>query len=103
MKSFRQFFDGFFDIRRQEAGRGLLMAIILGSSGKLRRGNIGKTDLTAKGFDQDNAFMLADIEGDRMSFRVMTRSGKNSRSGKHHTSGKDASGRSSKVVLTCWA
>jgi 3',5'-cyclic AMP phosphodiesterase CpdA len=49
---------------------------ILGSSGKLRRGNIGKTELTAKGFDQDNAFMLADIEGDRMSFRVMTRSGK---------------------------
>ena len=49
---------------------------ILGSSGKLRRGNIGTTGLTAKGFDQDNAFMLADIEGDRMSFQVMTRSGK---------------------------
>ena len=49
---------------------------ILGSSGKLRRNNIGKTELTAKGFDQDNAFMLADIEGDRMSFKVMTRSGK---------------------------
>jgi 3',5'-cyclic AMP phosphodiesterase CpdA len=49
---------------------------IVGSSGKLREGNIGKTELTAKGFDQDNVFMLAEVEGDEMSFQVVSRLGK---------------------------
>jgi 3',5'-cyclic AMP phosphodiesterase CpdA len=48
---------------------------ILGSSAKLREGNIAKSDLTSKGFDADNVFMLADIAGDNMSFRVITRKG----------------------------
>jgi hypothetical protein len=48
---------------------------ILGSSAKLREGNIAKTELTVKGFDADNVFMLADIAGDNMSFRVITRKG----------------------------
>ncbi len=41
---------------------------IMGSSGQLRRGNIGKTALTEKGFDQDNAFMLAMIAGARAGY-----------------------------------
>ena len=49
---------------------------IVGSSGQLRKGNIGKTDLTEKGFDQDNTFMLAEIEGDNMAFQVISRTGK---------------------------
>jgi predicted phosphodiesterase len=48
---------------------------IVGSSGKLRDGNIGKTALTAKGFDRDNAFMLAEIVGDQMFFQVISRTG----------------------------
>jgi 3',5'-cyclic AMP phosphodiesterase CpdA len=48
---------------------------IIGSSAKLREGNIGKTELTAKGFDADNVFMLAQIAGDNMTFRVITRKG----------------------------
>jgi 3',5'-cyclic AMP phosphodiesterase CpdA len=48
---------------------------IIGSSAKLREGNIGKTELTGKGFDADNVFMLAEIAGDNMTFRVMTRKG----------------------------
>jgi 3',5'-cyclic AMP phosphodiesterase CpdA len=48
---------------------------IIGSSAKLREGNIGKTELTAKGFDADNVFMLAEIAGDNMTFRVITRKG----------------------------
>ena len=48
---------------------------IIGSSAKLREGNIAKTELTVKGFDADNVFMLADIAGDNMSFRVITRKG----------------------------
>lgn len=49
---------------------------IVGSSGQLRQGNIGKTGLTAKGFDQDNVFMLAEIAGDDMFFQVISRAGK---------------------------
>jgi predicted MPP superfamily phosphohydrolase len=50
---------------------------IVGSSGKLREGNIAvKSDLTAKGFDEDNTFMLAEISGDNMFFQVTSRSGK---------------------------
>src|ERR1051326_106809 len=43
---------------------------IVGSSGKLREGNITKTELTQKGFDQDNTFLIAEIVGDTMSFQV---------------------------------
>jgi 3',5'-cyclic AMP phosphodiesterase CpdA len=53
----------------------------MGSSGKLREGNIAKTDLTAKGFDEDNTFMLAEIEGDEMFFQVISRNGKTVDSG----------------------
>ena len=49
---------------------------IVGSSAKLREGNIGKTDLTEKGFDGDNVYMLAEIAGDEMFFQVNSRNGK---------------------------
>jgi len=55
---------------------------IVGSSGKLREGNIAKTEFTAKGFDRDNAFMLAEIAGDEMYFQVFSRTGQTVDSGK---------------------
>src|SRR5262245_2291245 len=54
---------------------------IVGSSGQLRKGNIAKTNLTDKGFDQDNTFMVAEIVGDDMSFQVISRAGKTIDSG----------------------
>ena len=48
---------------------------IVGSSAKLRKGNIRKTEQTAFGFDQDNAFMLAEIDGDQLHFQVISRKG----------------------------
>lgn len=54
---------------------------IVGSSAKLREGNITKTDMTARGFDQDNVFMLAQIAGDEMSFQTISRTGKTIDSG----------------------
>jgi len=48
---------------------------IVGSSAKLRAGNIAKTELTAKGFDQDNVFLVAEIDGDQMRFQTITRKG----------------------------
>ena len=55
--------------------------IIAGSSAKLRRGDIVKSDLTAKGFDQGYTFMVVEIEGDQMRFRTISDQGKEVDSG----------------------
>jgi calcineurin-like phosphoesterase family protein len=47
-----------------------------GGSAKLRKGNIeDRSPLTAKGFDTDNSFMLAEIDGDEMHFQTISRTG----------------------------
>jgi len=48
---------------------------ILGNSAKLRKGGIETSEITAKGFDTDNAFMTAEIAGDEMSFQTISRKG----------------------------
>jgi hypothetical protein len=49
---------------------------IMGSSAKLRKNGIVRgSPLTAKGFDTDNAFMVAEINGDAMSFQAISRTG----------------------------
>jgi hypothetical protein len=56
---------------------------ILGSSAKLRSASITQNSpLTAKGFDTDNAYMIAEIVGDEMSFQAISRAGKVVDSGK---------------------
>ena len=47
---------------------------IVGSSGKLRKGNI-KISPDSKGFDQDNAFLIAEISGDDLLFQAISRTG----------------------------
>jgi hypothetical protein len=54
---------------------------ISGGSAKLRRNDIGRTDLTAKGFDQDYHFMLVEIYGDQFHFQTISRAGKTVDSG----------------------
>jgi hypothetical protein len=49
---------------------------IAGSSAKLRRGNIGRSPLTAKGFDDGYTFMLAEIAGDELFFQTLSQDGK---------------------------
>jgi 3',5'-cyclic AMP phosphodiesterase CpdA len=49
---------------------------VVGSGGKLRRGDLRPSATTAAGFDQDNAFLLAEIDGDTMSFDVISRTGR---------------------------
>jgi 3',5'-cyclic AMP phosphodiesterase CpdA len=44
-----------------------------GSSGQLRNGDLAKTDLTEKGFDDDRTFMLVEIAGDQMYFQTLSR------------------------------
>lgn len=48
---------------------------IEGASGKLRKDNIAVNEWTAKGYDQDNTFMLVEIAGDKLYFQTIARSG----------------------------
>jgi hypothetical protein len=49
---------------------------VAGSGGKLRSGNIDRSSgITARGFDTDLAFMVAEIDGDQMYFNTITRNG----------------------------
>ena len=48
---------------------------IVGSSGQLRRGGLTPSAMTAASFDQDQAFMVASIEGGEMTFTAISRTG----------------------------
>lgn len=48
---------------------------ISGAAAKLRRGNIGKSEMTAKGFDQDRSVMVMEISGDQAHFQAISRIG----------------------------
>ena len=52
------------------------MYFVCGSGGQLRKGNIDKSSgITAAGNDQDQVFMLAEINGDDLSFNAVSRGG----------------------------
>ena len=55
--------------------------IISGSAAKVRKGNIGASDLTSKGFDQGYAFLLMEIAGDDLHFQAITDGGRTVDSG----------------------
>jgi len=49
---------------------------VCGSSCQLRRGDLDRrSPFTAVGFDQDEAFLLVEIDGDRMHFSAISRNG----------------------------
>jgi predicted phosphodiesterase len=54
---------------------------ICGSSAKLRRGNIGTSDITAKGYDEGYTFMLVEINGDELYFQTIDENGRTIDSG----------------------
>jgi DNA repair exonuclease SbcCD nuclease subunit len=55
--------------------------IVSGSSAKLRRGNIGQSAMTAKGFDEGFTFMIVEIIGDELHFQTISDQGKTIDSG----------------------
>ena len=55
--------------------------IVSGAAAKLRRGDIEKSALTAKGYDQGYTFMIAEIDGDEMHFQTLTDRGETVDSG----------------------
>lgn len=48
---------------------------IVGSSGQLRKGGLTPSAITAAGFDQDQAFLVASIDGTGLAFRAISRTG----------------------------
>ena len=48
---------------------------VAGSGGKLRKGDLVPAASTAAGFDQDQAFLIAEIVADEMYFQTISRSG----------------------------
>jgi hypothetical protein len=49
---------------------------VSGAAGQLRAGDIGKSDMTAAGFDADRSFMLVEVAGKELSFQAISRIGK---------------------------
>jgi 3',5'-cyclic AMP phosphodiesterase CpdA len=47
-----------------------------GSSGELRRGDVKPSSATAAYFDQDQAFMLVEIDGEELTFEAIARTGR---------------------------
>lgn len=48
---------------------------VAGSGGKLRKGDLRRSETTAAGFDQDQAFMLVEIAADDLHFQAVSRTG----------------------------
>jgi hypothetical protein len=72
--------DHFYERVKPQKG---ITYFVVGSGGKLRDGNIDRrTGITAKGFDTDLAFMIAEIAGDEMYFNTISRTGQTVDSGK---------------------
>jgi calcineurin-like phosphoesterase family protein len=73
---------------------------ILGSSAKLRRGDLSKTNLTAKGWDQGYGFLLMEVVGDDLYFQMISDKGETIDTGSVHRVGKTepTPGRSSQPV-----
>jgi predicted MPP superfamily phosphohydrolase len=66
--------DHFYERVKPQKG---IVYFVVGSGGQLRRGNIDKgSGLTAAGNDQDQAFMICEINGDQMWFDAISRGGK---------------------------
>jgi hypothetical protein len=57
---------------------------VAGSGGKLRKGDASPSPTSAAAFDQDQAFMLVEIEGDELRFQTISRTGATVDSGLIH-------------------
>lgn len=58
-----------------------ILYFVMGSSGKLRNGDLKRDWLNAAGFDSDRSFMLVEIAGDELYFQTISRTGKTVDSG----------------------
>ena len=71
--------DHFYERVKPQKG---IAYFVVGSGGQLRVGNIDRqSGITAKGFDTDQAFLVAEIIGDEMYFNAISRTGQSVDSG----------------------
>ena len=65
--------DHFYERIKPQQG---IVYFVVGAGGQLRNGNIDRSSgLTAKGYDTDYSFMIAEINGDEMFFNAIARNG----------------------------
>jgi predicted MPP superfamily phosphohydrolase len=65
--------DHFYERTKPQKG---IVYFVCGSGGQLRKGNIDKSSgITAAGNDTDQVFMVAEINGDDLSFNAVSRGG----------------------------
>jgi hypothetical protein len=65
--------DHFYERTAPQNG---IVHFVVGSGGQLRRGNIDRrSPFLASGFDTDQAFLVAEIDGDEFFFNVISRTG----------------------------
>ena len=65
--------DHFYERTSPQNG---IVHFVVGSGGQLRRGNIDRrSPFLASGFDTDQAFLAAEIDGDELFFNVISRTG----------------------------
>jgi hypothetical protein len=65
--------DHFYERIRPQQG---IVHFVVGSGGKLAPGDIdARSPLTARGYDGDLAFLVAEIDGDQMFFNAVSRTG----------------------------
>ena len=65
--------DHFYERIKPQKG---IYYFVVGNSGKLRKGDITKTVLTASGLDTDRGFLLAEVADDALFFSAVTQTGK---------------------------
>ncbi len=64
--------------------KGGIVYWVSGAGGRLRKGDLRATDMTAKGFDSDNHFIIVEITGDDLYFQAISRTGATIDSGVVH-------------------
>lgn len=62
--------DHFYERIKPQRG---IHYFVVGGSAKLRAGNVRRTPITAKAFDQDNSFVLMEIDQDTLYFQAISR------------------------------
>jgi len=70
--------------------KGGIVYWVSGAGGRLRKGDLRATDMTAKGFDSDNHFMIVEISGDDLYFQAISRAGQTVDSGVVHRAKAEA-------------
>jgi hypothetical protein len=65
--------DHFYERTKPQNG---ITYFVIGSGGKLRQGNVdANSGITARALDTDLAFLVAEIDGDQLTFNTISRSG----------------------------